>query len=379
MSHPTFHNAGMRFIHTADWQIGMPATHAGNSAQQVRTARLRTAQRICDLANQECVDFLLLAGDTFDNNSVDRQLIVEVGDILGSSAIPVFVLPGNHDPLQPGSVWEHPAWSTTTNVTVLRERTPLHIAGGTLLPCPIYSRRSPEDPTSWITNESTDKIRIVVAHGNAGADLMAEEGGFPIALDTPARTNADYLALGHWHSKLLYSSGGATRMAYSGTPEPTRFGETDSGNILLVKVPVRGAPPEIQTRKTAELRWKRIGAGETITGPGTLAEIARNLAQMPDKEKTLIDIALSGLLFQRDRDELARIARTCSSFLSARLDTSALRPAPTDDDWVRHLPAGAIGATAARLQQMCSGSGDTAVIATQALLELYTFAQGVQL
>jgi DNA repair exonuclease SbcCD nuclease subunit len=368
----------MYFIHTADWQIGMRAVHAGSAAQEVRTARLSAAERVCSVASQEGVDFLLLAGDTFEDNSVDRQLIIQVAGILGSITIPVFVLPGNHDPLLPGSVWEHPVWKTCSNVTVLRERTPFKVPGGTLLPCPIFSRRSPEDPTSWIANDSADGICVVVAHGNAG-ELMAEDGGFPIAVDTPARTNADYVALGHWHSTVLFSDGSATRMAYSGTPEATRFGEADSGNILLVRIPVHGAPPQIETRKIGELRWERIGTGETITTPGKLEDIARKLAQMPDQEKTLLDVVLSGLLFERDRDELPRIESACSRFLSARLDKSALRPAPNDDDWVRHLPAGAVRTTAAKLQQMASRPGETAEIATQALLELYTFAHEVQL
>jgi DNA repair exonuclease SbcCD nuclease subunit len=368
----------MHFIHTADWQIGMRAVHAGGAAQNVRAARLRAAERVCETATQEGADFLLIAGDTFEDNSVDRQLVIAVAGILGSLTIPVFVLPGNHDPLQPGSVWEHPVWNTAANVKVLKERRPMEIPGGTLLPCPTFARRSPEDPTAWIANETADGIRIVVAHGSVG-ELMPEEGGFPIAMDTAVRTNADYVALGHWHSTLLLPSNGAARMAYSGTHEATRFGEANSGNVLLVNIAAQGVAPEIRIKKTGELRWERVGIGETITTPGKLAEVTRRLAQMPDQDKTLLEVVLSGLLFERDRDELPRIESACSRFLSARIDKSGLRPAPNDDDWVRHLPTGAVRATAARLQQLASGNSETAEVATQALLELYTFAHEVQL
>jgi DNA repair exonuclease SbcCD nuclease subunit len=368
----------MQFIHTADWQIGMRAVHASGAAQKVRAARLRAAERICETATQEVADFLLIAGDTFEDNSVDRQLVIAVAGILGSLTIPVFVLPGNHDPLQPGSIWEHPVWNTAANVTILKERKPIQIPGGTLLPCPTFARRSPEDPTAWISNENADGIRVIVAHGNVG-ELIAEEGGFPIAIDTAARTNADYVALGHWHSTVLFPSRGVARMAYSGTHETTRFGEANSGNVLVVHIADPGAPPEIQIRNTGELRWERIGIGETITTVGRLPEVTRSLAQMPDQDKTLVEVALSGLLFERDRDELPRIESACARFLSSRLDKSGLRPAPNDDDWVRHLPVGAVRATAARLQQMASGNSETAEVATQALLELYTFAHEVQL
>jgi DNA repair exonuclease SbcCD nuclease subunit len=198
-------------------------------------------------------------------------------------------------------------------------------------------------------------------------------------MDAAARTNADYVALGHWHSTLLLPSNGAARMAYSGTHEATRFGEANSGNALVVSIAAQGAAPEILIKKTGALRWERVGIGETITTPGKLAEVTRKLAQMPDQDKTLLEVVLSGLLFERDRDELPRIESACSRFLSVRIDKSGLRPAPNDDDWVRHLPAGAVRATAARLQQLASGNSETAEVATQALLELYTFAHEVQL
>ena len=103
----------MRFIHTADWQIGMRAVHAGAAAEAVRSARIETATKICRMAEAEAVDFLLLAGDTFENNAVDRGLVEQVGALLGGARCAVYILPGNHDPVQPGSVWEHPVWESS--------------------------------------------------------------------------------------------------------------------------------------------------------------------------------------------------------------------------------------------------------------------------
>jgi DNA repair exonuclease SbcCD nuclease subunit len=223
----------------------MRAVHAGIAADTVRAARLTAAAGVCELAARESVDFLLLAGDTFESNTVDRALVDRVAALLDGAGCPVYVLPGNHDPIQPGSIWEHAAWRSARNVTIISEPTPVLVPGGVLLPCPLRMRRSQEDPTRWITGgEPNGGIRIVAAHGNAG-EIMSEEGGFPIPLDTAARTGADYVALGHWHSTVLFNSCGATRMAYSGTPEATRFGEPDSGNVLVVSIAGTGAAPEI--------------------------------------------------------------------------------------------------------------------------------------
>jgi DNA repair exonuclease SbcCD nuclease subunit len=364
----------MRFIHSGDWQIGMRAVHAGDAAKSVRTARLTTAESISRLASKEGVDFVLLAGDTFEDNAIDRELVEEVAGLLGMINCPVYVLPGNHDPIQPGCVWEHPVWQSTANVAVLSEASPVPVTGGTLLPCPLRTRRSPDNPTAWInTVDDEDGIRVVVAHGNAG-EIMAEDGGFPIPIDTPTRATADYVALGHWHSTVMFGN----RMAYCGTPEPTRFGEPDSGNVLVVSIAGPGTPPEVRKVKTGQLRWLQVGSGETITSPGKLVEIARQLSETPDQDKTLVEVVLTGLLFERDQDELARIEKACSRYLHARIDRTALSPAPDDHDWIDHLPSGVARMAAERLKTTASVKGADAEIATQALLELYAFAQEVR-
>ena len=140
----------MRFIHTADWQLGMKAAHVGGVAPRLREERLAAARRVIGVARDQAAEFILVAGDTFEDNGVERTLIQKAADILGSSPVPVYVIPGNHDPLTPGSVWEHPAWKTMQHVHVLREEKPVEIPGGILYPCPVKDRQSRKDPTMWI-------------------------------------------------------------------------------------------------------------------------------------------------------------------------------------------------------------------------------------
>ena len=77
----------------------------------MRKARLDSARSVLDLARQHAADFIVLAGDTFESNGVSRDLIGEVADILGGAKCPVYAIPGNHDPLQTGSVWDHHSWT----------------------------------------------------------------------------------------------------------------------------------------------------------------------------------------------------------------------------------------------------------------------------
>jgi DNA repair exonuclease SbcCD nuclease subunit len=102
----------MKFFQTADWQLGMKAAQVGGAGERVRAERLKAVERIVRLAWDQAVDFILLAGDIFEDNAVERVLIQQTADLLGSVGLPVYLIPGNHDPLVPGSVWEHPSWSS---------------------------------------------------------------------------------------------------------------------------------------------------------------------------------------------------------------------------------------------------------------------------
>ena len=75
----------MRFIHTADWHIGMGASHVPTVAETVRAARLETAGKIIDLARERKCDFILIAGDLFDSNAVSNELVHQVLRILGQA------------------------------------------------------------------------------------------------------------------------------------------------------------------------------------------------------------------------------------------------------------------------------------------------------
>ena len=60
-----------RFLHTADWQIGRQyARFAPEDALALAEARLSAVERLADIAHQEAVDAVLVAGDVFDAPTV---------------------------------------------------------------------------------------------------------------------------------------------------------------------------------------------------------------------------------------------------------------------------------------------------------------------
>lgn len=366
----------MRFVHTADWQIGMKASHVGAAAARVRDERLAAAQRVVDAAHDVEAEFLLVAGDTFENNAVDRQLVQRVADTLARFRGPVFLIPGNHDPLVPGSLWQHTAWRSHSNVRLLDQCAPLEVPGGVLYPSPIRAKHSPACPLDWIDAHGEQRVAVAVAHGTVEG-IPQQEPDFPVPRDAAARAGLDYVALGHWHSTAWYpSADGARRMAYSGTHETTKFGERDSGHALLVEIDERGAAPHIRQLPTGGLAWEQIDA--RLRGDGELGALRRQVESHPRPEMTLLDIRLGGLLPVDERHELVRLAELIEArFLYGRVDAEGLRPWTDDDRWLADLPPGPLQEAARRLAAWSDPSCDdprppaaSPEVANDALFEL---------
>lgn len=371
----------LKFIHTADWQIGMKAAHVGEVGQRVRDERLEAGRRVVQAATDSGASFIAVTGDTFEDNAVDRVLVQKVADILGAFAGPIYITPGNHDPLVPGSVWDHAAWRSHPNLHLLRKAEPLAVDGAVLYPCPLFEKYSRKDPTRWIDAKDSGAIAIGLAHGTVEG-IVQDELDYPIPRDAADRAGLDYLAIGHWHSTATFpSADGAERLAYSGTHETTKFGERDSGNVLLVEIANRGAAPKLTPIRTGGLTWETIE--REIRGPDDLARIRGEIESLTSTEATLLDLQLRGVLHPGQQSELTRIDEIVRArFLYGRIDHSQLLPTPEDEGWLAGLPVGVMRDVAERLKQLSEPAAQidrpdyaTPEVAARALLELYRLTQ----
>jgi DNA repair exonuclease SbcCD nuclease subunit len=84
------------------------------TSNRIREARLIALDNILKKATELRVNFLLIAGDLFDDLEVDRTTARRAFMMLEGAPLPVYVLPGNHDPLVAGGVWDRPPWDKLT-------------------------------------------------------------------------------------------------------------------------------------------------------------------------------------------------------------------------------------------------------------------------
>jgi DNA repair exonuclease SbcCD nuclease subunit len=319
----------IRFLHAADLHLGLRITRFDERAcARIGEARFEALEHVRDKANEHQVDFVIIAGDVFDDHSVSRTVSERAFALFEGKTLscPVYIIPGNHDPLTPGGVWDREPWSRdqpTKHVHLLREAKPTYIPGlpVVLFPCPLRNRNSADDPTEWIARDraSSDdvSIRIGVAHGSLNVLPNLPLDDHLIRPDAVERFKLDYLALGHWHKPKRFAAGDRIeRTAYSGTHEPMRFPGSDAadsigwldysqdgasdrfqdegrGTALLVSIDEPGAPPQIQTIEVGRLRW--AAEHQDLTGQGVGAVISA-YAGRDDRDRTLMRLKLTGIL-----------------------------------------------------------------------------------
>jgi DNA repair exonuclease SbcCD nuclease subunit len=253
----------IRFIHAADFQIGKPYNWASDRAQRTLRERRETAiERVGEVADENDAQFIVVAGDFFDANTVGDDVITRACKRLSSIDVPVYILPGNHDfAAGPACVYQRSTFERhqPDQVTVLDDKAPEIVADGeaVLLPAPIRRRNELGDPTSHYASDfgkdkAPDAVRISVAHGGV---VDFEEGKASSRID-PERVEAadiDYLALGDWHGRKKVRD----RVWYSGTPEPDSFEQNDPGHVLLVEIDEPGTVPRVESVRTAQTDWIR--------------------------------------------------------------------------------------------------------------------------
>ena len=173
-----------RFLHTADWQLGMARHYLGREAQaRFGAARLDAIDQMARLAVDEQCEFAVVCGDVFESNQVQRQVLVRAFEKLAVfPQLNFFLLPGNHDPLDASSIYSSPTFieRCPENVKVLNGFEPVQAMPGVeLVPAPWPNKHPTTDLVDVACGrlEQTESLRIVVGHG--AIDSMSPDPNDP--------------------------------------------------------------------------------------------------------------------------------------------------------------------------------------------------------
>jgi DNA repair exonuclease SbcCD nuclease subunit len=372
----------MRFLHTADWQIGMKCLAAGDRAEAARAQRLETVKRIVDTANERELDFMVIAGDLFDNRTPKASDMGYIISELRRVKVPVFVLPGNHDPAGDQGPYGSPLWRSTAeaDIVTISQRAVHQVPGGELLVSPCEAKYSVEDPTAWYDSHDSPSgsIRVGVAHGSLLLGDIARptagdtRGHFPISPEAASRGRLDYLALGDWHS-FLSSSDGNALTSYSGTPEPTAFGERDSGSISLVTIQGPGQRPHVERVEVGELKW--VQREFEVCDDASITRLSDDLMALPKPRQTLMRALARGLCTPSAAEQLLAFDNVFRSrFFFFQMGHEYIARPESREAWLKLLPPGDLQELASQLLDRIE-RGEQIDLSSRALDRLAEFAR----
>ncbi|MGV0853383.1 metallophosphoesterase family protein [Mycolicibacterium phlei] len=336
----------MRFVHTADWQLGMTRYFLNGEAQpRYSAARREAVVTLGAVAAEAGAEFVVVAGDVFEHNQLAPREVSQSLEAMRGVGLPVYLLPGNHDPLDASSVYRSALFTSEcpANVTVLDRAGVYEVRPGLeLVAAPWTSKNPTSDPVAGVLEDlpADGTARIVVGHG--GVDIFVPDKDRPslirlAALEAAiARGAVHYVALGDKHSRMQVGSTG--RIWYSGSPEVTNYDdiEADPGHVLVVEVDEADPAHPVRVEPKRVGRWRFVTLRRAVDTNRDIADLDINLDQLPDKERTVVRMVLTGSLTVTDKATLdACLDRYARLFAALRVDEkqSEIAVLPADGEF----------------------------------------------
>lgn len=346
----------MRFLHLADIHLDTPfAGRSRELRERLRSASREAFRRAVDLALDEDVHAVLLAGDLFDGASLSfatEGFLLDELKRLTRAGIPVVYATGNHDPSTLAGRAHALDWPDGMTVVGGPEPVRREISdreGRTVGAVVAAGHEGPavtDDlasgfprPTGTLPEVALLHAQVVTARGRDVHERYA-----PCELSTLEDSGYAYWALGHVHLRQRVSA--TPESWYPGNLQGRNPRETGAKGGLLVDLS-EPETPRIEFRPLAPIRWERLVV-DRLEGVRTLDALARTVetAWRDEREadpglpgtEWLVRVELRGasplcdtLRRPEDRTALEEMLKGELGLLDAELRTEAVHP-PVDPD-----------------------------------------------
>jgi DNA repair exonuclease SbcCD nuclease subunit len=332
----------IRFLHSSDWQLGMTRHFLSvEAAARFSQDRIDAIKRLGQLAQEHDAGFIVVAGDVFESNQLSRQTVLRALEALQSLAVPVFLLPGNHDPLDASSIFNAPEFAAVSDrITVIRDTHPIPVPGldgVEVVGSPWRTKHPNSDLCAEMLAEltpATGKVRVAVCHGQP--DVLSPDKARPELINLAnaekaiAEGRIHYLALGDRHSVTNVSP--TERVWFSGAPVATDFTEDNPNKALLVELSDDNcAVQELQVGA-----WDFLAEHFSMNDVDDIDRFAEWLKAVPDKERTIVKVSFTGTLnlsAAAQLDELLDTQAELFASLRKRHSQTDLSIVPDDFDF----------------------------------------------
>jgi exonuclease SbcD len=292
----------VKILHTADWHIGRSIRGRSRHGEQEEVMA-----EIAQIAAEENVDLVLVAGDQFDTSSpppAAERLVYRTLLQLAEVA-PVVMVAGNHDHprrleavaplLELGRVTVGAVLARPDEGGVVRPTEGVRVAmipflsqRGIVTASDLmatgadeqggkYADRMTQIIEAMCAGSSVDEVNIVVGHlmvhgGEVGGGERAAHTVFDYSVPAQSFPTAlTYVALGHLHRHQRMPA--AAPVWYSGSPMQLDFGETDDQKGVLLVEAGPGIPAKVEFRRLRSGRRLHVLRGTLEQVEAAAAEI----------------------------------------------------------------------------------------------------------
>lgn len=242
-----------RFLHAADIHLDTPMTGVGGDLSRraesapvmdiLRDASLNAWDNLINLAVEQDVDFVVLAGDIYDGAErgvrAARRFVKGV-EVLDQHGVQTFVVHGNHDPVE-GSTLGSSSLPASVKVFEPGEPQIAEVRRGDELLAVVHgvsfrTRKEERNLARTFSRSQQHCFQLGLLHANVGGNL-AHDNYSPCTVDDLATANLDYWALGHIHSRDVHHESWGW-WAYPGNLQgrSRKPSERGSKGALLVEV-----------------------------------------------------------------------------------------------------------------------------------------------
>ena len=251
----------MRFIHAADIHLDSPLTglsaYEDAPVHKLRTATREAFTRLVDVAIDEAVDFMVIAGDLYDGNWKDHNtglyFVAQMGRLKRAN-IPVYLLYGNHDAeslmtrklLLPDNVY---VFGSGKAATFINETLKLAVHGRSFKVAATTDNLAASYPAP-VAGLFNIGVLHTALEGNAAHASYA-----PCSLAELQAKGYQYWALGHVHEYCAWP--GDTCIVFPGNLQGRNIRETGSRGAVMVEVDEQGHM-DVQRLLVDVLRWQRL-------------------------------------------------------------------------------------------------------------------------
>ena len=276
-----------KFIHAADIHLDSPLLNLeqydGAPAEELRVATREAFDNLIQLAIDETVDFLLIAGDLYDKDSPDFHTPIHVRRKfreLHDRQIPVFIIQGNHDATTVAKK-AFESLQMPPNVTVFPTNKPktayleqlnvaIHGQG-------FATKSVTDDLSAKYPDAESGQFNIGLLHTNLGG-RDSHDNYAPSTTEGLLAKGYQYWALGHIHKRDRGLGGRNQIIHYSGNTQGRHIREAGPRGCTLVTVDAQHQI-SMKFRPTDVWRWMecQISANQCETPDDVIADVCGDL------------------------------------------------------------------------------------------------------